>query len=138
MDNAIDRFWSKVTVKGPNDCWPRKGGAVGAGYTTLRVNGKKILAHRFSFELHHRKLVDGEKVLHSCDNPPCVNPVHLRAGSQADNIIDMNTKGRNGHANKTHCPQNHEYSKENTYVAKGGKRHCKTCRRARDRERFSR
>jgi hypothetical protein len=133
MDNTLERFWSKVTIT--PGCWVRSGSPIGAGYTMIRVEGRKTLAHRFSFELHVRLLGVGEKVLHSCDNPPCVNPDHLSAGSQFDNIRDMNTKGRNGHKAKTHCPHGHEYGDDNTYVAPNGARHCKECRRARDRAR---
>lgn len=37
---------------------------------------------------------DGRFALHSCDNPPCVNPAHLRWGSHADNMTDAADRGR--------------------------------------------
>lgn len=122
-----DRFWTSVVKGGVEDCWVRTTAPWGDGYTAIRVDGVKVGAHRFSYELHHRPLKPGEKVLHSCDNPPCVNPAHLRVGSQGDNVADMNGKGRNGHARKTRCKRGHEYTPENTYVSRG-KRHCRTCR----------
>ena len=132
---AVDRFWERVTVGSENDCWPREAARISGGYTMIRVDGKRVLSHRFSFELHHRKLEAGEKVLHSCDNPPCVNPAHLRAGTQKDNMDDMNGRNRNGHSAKTHCPFGHAYDDLNTYVDPSGRRHCKPCRRARDKAR---
>lgn len=53
-----------------------------------------VRANRFSFELHHRALVDNEQALHTCDTPGCVNPRHLFAGTAQDNTDDMIAKGR--------------------------------------------
>ena len=57
-------------------------------------NGK--LAHRTAWETAHGPIPDGIEVLHSCDNPPCHNPEHLFLGTQADNMADMDAKGRRG------------------------------------------
>ena len=92
--NSVDRFWAKVDVKGKNDCWLWKANSLPAGYGTLSLSGKKILAHRFSWQLAYGKIPDGLCVLHHCDNPPCVNPNHLFIGSPADNVQDMIEKGR--------------------------------------------
>jgi hypothetical protein len=55
---------------------------------------KHRLAHPVALELHSGEPADGRKCLHSCDNPPCCNPSHLLWGTQADNIKDMDAKGR--------------------------------------------
>lgn len=64
-------------------------------YGRLKVAGRNVLAHRLAFEQKHGRIDLGAKVLHRCDNPSCVNPDHLFAGSQIDNIADMVAKGRN-------------------------------------------
>ena len=51
-------------------------------------------AHRISYEMEYRSVPPSMCVLHTCDNPPCVNPKHLFIGSQKDNIADAHSKGR--------------------------------------------
>ncbi|MCI0408485.1 MAG: HNH endonuclease [Acidobacteria bacterium] len=68
------------------------------GYGMLRTNeAKKLgeaLAHRIVFMFSVGPIPEGLLVLHSCDNPPCVNPGHLFLGTDADNVSDMRAKGR--------------------------------------------
>jgi hypothetical protein len=65
--------------------------------------------------------------MHTCDNPPCVNPAPLRVGSQGDNMRDMAAKGRQWLQKVTHCPQGHEYTPDNTLPQRGTGRRCKAC-----------
>ena len=100
------------------------------GYGQLSVNGEKVLVHRLAWSLaNNRPVPDGQHILHSCDNPPCCEPTHLRLGTAADNAADRATKGRHGQSKKTHCPQGHEYTAENTYTCRGW-RYCRVCKRA--------
>ena len=95
--------------------------------------GKNVLVHRLSMaQLYGWEYLEGKVVRHTCDNPPCYNPQHLRVGTQADNIADRDAKGRhgtNGNELKTHCPQGHAYDEENT-SHRSGRRNCKACARA--------
>lgn len=94
---TIARFWSKVRKMKPDECWPWQASKRNKGYGAFvwaDENGKVVQgrAHRFSFEIHQHK---PEKcVLHTCDNPPCVNPRHLFEGTRKDNNDDMQRKGR--------------------------------------------
>ena len=104
----IDRFWSYVDRRGPNECWEWTGEKHNHGYgiysewggggtVEARTGGShrtvKCYAHRLSVRIDGRS-IEGKVVRHDCDNPPCVNPAHLRTGTQADNIRDAVERGR--------------------------------------------
>jgi hypothetical protein len=72
-------------------------GPVDRGYGVRKSKGVRIFAHRASWErANGRRLREGEVVCHRCDNPLCVNPDHLWAGTQRQNMLDMYAKGRGG------------------------------------------
>lgn len=133
------RLWGKVFVSGECMLWSGSKDKDGYGLITLRTDTGKtsVGAHRLSWELFHKTQVpSGMYVLHTCDTPSCVNPLHLYIGNQFDNMRDCVTRGRNVNKNKTHCAKGHPYSVENTVFAKC-QRVCKVCRRSNDAKRRS-
>ena len=96
--NDRARFWAKVKRGADNECWEWTAARFKSGYGAIQFGGRggrKFRAHRVSFALaNNGELPDGLNICHACDNPPCVNPAHLYAGTQADNMSDMKTKGR--------------------------------------------
>lgn len=113
-------------------CIPYAGSRNAGGYGVLPapIYGSR-LAHRAALAEALGRPVRGN-ALHSCDNPPCINPEHLREGTQADNVADMIERGRESHALKARCIRGHELSEENTkpYRTKSGyiHRRCIPCR----------
>lgn len=104
------------------------------GYGRVAVTrfGRRVyLAHVMAWVDAHGQLPpdDAPCILHSCDNPPCVNVEHLSAGTHADNMQQMKEKGRvvNVKAFWTHCPEGHEFTAENTKICGNGRRRCRKC-----------
>ena len=92
----IKEFWKKVEIKGLNDCWPWLAGKSG-GYGQFWNGEKHINAHVYSYELKNGKMPVGYYGCHSCDNQICVNPEHIFAGTQSENMQDMERKKRSNH-----------------------------------------
>lgn len=89
----IARFWAKVDVRGPDDCWPWLAGTDTDGYGRFHIGRDIFKAHRVSIALDGRD--DIQLVTrHGCDNPPCCNPRHLGSGTPADNVRDKVKRGR--------------------------------------------
>ena len=84
-------FYDMLTPNG--ECREWTGGRNRDGYGQTMAWGKLWRTHRLALELEDINTT-GHYVLHSCDNPCCCNPAHLRLGTQAENMADMNSKGR--------------------------------------------
>lgn len=76
-----------------DECWLWKGGLTSKGYGHLRVDGRIERAHRVLYEMAVGPIPDGLVVRHDCDTPRCVNPFHLRVGTQAQNMQDAVERG---------------------------------------------
>ena len=90
----MNRFWDKVDKSG--DCWMWTGSLSRDGYGHFRPGGiaNPERAQRVSWRMHYGVIPKGRQVLHSCDNPGCVNPAHLFLGTNLANVADRQRKGR--------------------------------------------
>ena len=96
MSKTIEqKFWEKVKVA--DGCWRWSAAKLPSGYGFIgggKGASKNHYAHRVSYEIHHGPIPDGMVVMHTCDNPECCNPDHLRIGTHKQNSQDMVAKGR--------------------------------------------
>lgn len=93
-----ERFHMKIQKSDNSDCWIWIGAKKELGYGVIGLGHRgdgTAKAHRVAYELYIGKIPDGMSILHSCDNPSCVNPDHLRAGTLSDNSRDCVKRQRN-------------------------------------------
>lgn len=96
-----ERFWEKVQKT--EGCWLWLGCCKPKGRARFRIDAQQPMGYaaRVSWELAYGPVPPGLHVLHHCDNPGCVRPDHLFLGTQADNVHDMERKGRGRKAQGT-------------------------------------
>lgn len=143
---SFDRFWSKVEIAGPDDCWHWTAYVDRSGYGQFYYEGRLRRPHAVSYILANGAIPEGCVIDHTCHNADtscaggwgcehrrCVNPAHLEAVTQGENLL----RGRGPKATRersllrTHCPDGHPLSGENLYVRKSdNSRLCRTCARA--------
>lgn len=121
-------FWPKV--KKTDSCWIWTGKINTRGYGLFYFRHKCTVAHRKCYLVLKGKIPKGLVLDHLCRNSLCVNPNHLEPVTQKENLA----RGVNTPSSRTHCPQGHSYSQENTCVEHYGRkigRRCKICKRNR-------
>ena len=89
---------------------------------------KKVYVHRAVLEAFVGPAPEGTEACHLDDNPANNKISNLTWGTRAQNMVDRTRNGKCPNANKTHCPQGHEYTAANTYIYRG-RRNCRTCNR---------
>jgi hypothetical protein len=112
-----DRFWSKVDKSG--ECWLWTASKKYKDYGQFWYKGRNDFAHRVAYELCKGAIPDGLQIDHLCRNPSCVNPDHLEAVTQRENIL--RGEGLSAQrARQTHCKRGH-------LLSEGKGRTCKVC-----------
>jgi hypothetical protein len=128
----LARMKRKITIDQETQCWNWNGHKTPNGYGKHRKGPgqPERMTHRLMWEHHHNQQIpDGMQLDHLCRNRACCNPEHLEPVTGSENTLRQDHFCRN----KTHCPQNHEYTPANTRITPAGKRVCKTCDRERSR-----
>lgn len=96
---VVQRFWAKVDIRQPDECWNWTAGLLATGYGQFGggsgTSGKNWRAHRLAYAMTNGPIPAGQVVMHTCDNRRCVNPAHLELGTQKQNLVDMALRGRN-------------------------------------------
>jgi hypothetical protein len=135
MDNEFKepwRFWSKVQRR-ESGCWEWTGAVTNQygncwNYVFPRGGARRTQAHRLSYILAKGEIPEGLQIDHLCKNKICVNPAHLEAVTQRENLLRGDTVASRNAA-KTHCTHGHEFNEENTNVNAKGYRICRQCNR---------
>lgn len=94
--NTKQRYWSKVSIKGEDECWDWLASLSSVGYGAFSIKNIQYSSHRIAWEFTNGKIPEGKLVLHKCDNRKCCNPNHLYIGTHSDNICDAITRNRGG------------------------------------------
>lgn len=90
---TVTRLWGTIKICDPDHCWEWQGKRDRDGYGIFQYRLRDRRAHRVVYGLTH----SGEQppvVMHTCDNPACCNPIHLRGGNQSQNMLDKLAKNR--------------------------------------------
>jgi len=132
---AKNRLLSKVQLDEKTQCWNWTGYISKKGYGRIAYKYSSygsFEAYRLSYILFNGKLNSNLQIDHLCRNRKCVNPKHLEQVTKKENLLRGFGVGSKNKA-KTHCPEGHQYTLENTRIspANGG-RCCKKCQKQRD------
>lgn len=118
-------------IQKTTNCWYWTGTKNPSGYGIGVFKKRRFSPHRISVELFISEIPKGMWIDHICRNKICANPKHLRIVTPRQNALENNPGIFATNKNKTHCINGHEFTPENTGVAKGYKgrpcRRCKTC-----------
>ena len=133
------RFWSKVDIRGEDECWPWRAARHVQGYGAFAFTKHKITtAHRVAWAItYNRSRLPSVKfqVMHKCDNKLCVNPNHLERGTASQNNYEAFARYRKFPRRpilQKYCKRGHRRTHSNTMIKVGGRHStpapvCRTC-----------
>lgn len=126
-DRLPRRFWNKVSPDPVTGCWLWTAYTTPKGYGQFGVGGRTRIAHRLVYEVLVGEILDGLVTDHLCRVRCCVNPAHIEPVTNQENVLrGLGPTAAN--ARKAHCKRGHEFTSENTYRDRKGRR-CRTCGR---------
>jgi len=131
MRSFEDRLWSRVIKT--SDCWIWTGAKNSYGYGQIHKDGKNVYVHRVSFEIHKGPIPKGLVLDHLCRVRHCLNPDHLEAVTNQENMARAPKGMLGGNRHKTHCIRGHSLFGPHVRIDKNGARVCRKCRKIRDR-----
>ena len=140
IGDVVANFWKRVNKFGPlpenspglGPCWLWQGAPQKKGYGRVRISGKMLMVHRYSYELANGPIPDGLTLDHLCRTRLCVRPSHLEPVTNAVNIARGEGLSTVNTA-KTHCPKGHPFD---AVTRHGRERYCRRCRQAYDYVRY--
>lgn len=138
-EKAVKRLLRYLKPTTKKKCWNWKGNIGVNGYGVFFYHGKSYKAHQVSYRIFIGEVGNGLVLDHLCRNTKCVNPSHLEAVTQKENIL-RGTGAPSKNAAKTKCKHGHRLTEENTYHTPSNPtwRECKKCKKIRSDEQYVR
>jgi hypothetical protein len=129
--DPITRLLRRIEINPITGCWEWQGAVNPDGYARIEIERRirhSGYIHRFAYETWVGPIHPGFEIDHLCRVRRCCNPDHLEPVTQyANNMRSTSPTAIN--AAKTHCKHGHEFTPENTYIGRPGKRVCRCCRK---------
>lgn len=138
---GLPLIWARIKTRlrvADSGCWLYTGYIMPLGYVQVSYHSQRTWAHHLSYRANKGPIPEGMRILHSCDVRHCLNPAHLRIGTQQENIRECVAKGRQASRRKTHCPHGHSYAEHGRHYLSDkciqqatAWRSCRVCQRIR-------
>lgn len=126
-----DRIRTRIEQR-PSGCWEWTGAVGSTGYGQITWRNGRLYVHRVAYEALYGPIPEGLSIDHLCRNTLCVNPLHLEAVPQRENV----RRGESPStilARENRCRRGHDLT--SAYITKAGRRQCRTCKNERRRSR---
>lgn len=124
-------FWQKVNIFTEDHCWTWTGAIAPNGYGSFWNGKRRVVAHRFAYELVRGPVPGDMQIDHLCRVRNCVNPDHMEIVTQQENIrrgeagVHLRSRGKR----MVHCINGHKRTEDNLYYRKDGSGTCRICLR---------